>query len=149
MHKRLMFLAAPLLLLAGSQVQAKAKPADLKWMDGPAGLPSGSQIAVVSGDPGKKGPFTVHLKFPANYAIAAHHHPTDEHIKVLKGKLLFGMGDKADRKKAKWMSAGASGTAKAKMNHFAYTDAGAELELKAVGPFEITYANPADDPRKK
>jgi hypothetical protein len=145
--KRLMFLAAPLLFLAGSQVQAKAGPA-LKWMDGPAGLPAGSQIAVVSGDPGKKGPFTVHLKFPANYAVAAHHHPTDEHIKVLSGKLLFGMGDHADRKKAKWMGVGASGTAKAKMNHFAYTDAATELELKAVGPFAITYANPKDDPRR-
>ena len=145
--KRLMLLALPL-LLAGSAAGGKTHHAALKWMDGPPGLPSGSQIAVVSGDPGKKGPFTVHLKFPADYAVAAHHHPTDEHIKVLSGKLKFGMGDKADKAKAKWMAAGAAGTAKAGMNHFVFADAPTELELKSTGPFQIIYANPKDDPRK-
>jgi quercetin dioxygenase-like cupin family protein len=145
--KRLMLLALPL-LLAGSAAGAKAKPADLKWMDGPPGLPSGSQFAVVAGDPGKKGPFTVHLKFPAGYAVPAHHHPTDENITVLSGKLKFGMGNKADRAKAKWMAKGAKGTAKAGMNHYVFTDAPAEVELKAIGPFAITYADPKDDPRK-
>lgn len=146
--KRLLLLALPV-LLAGSTAAGKPASAALKWMDGPAGLPTGSKIAVVSGDPGKKGNFTVRLKFPANYAVAAHHHPTDENIRVISGKLLFGMGDKADRKKTKAMTAGAKGTAKAKMNHFVFTDRPTELELKAVGPFEITYANPKDDPRKK
>ena len=145
--KRLMLLALPL-LLAGSAANGKAKPADLKWMDGPPGLPSGSQFAVVSGDPGKKGPFTVHLKFPANYAVAAHHHPTTEYITVLSGRVKFGMGNHADKAKAKWMAKGAKGTAKAGMNHYVFTDAPAEVELKAMGPFAIIYANPKDDPRK-
>jgi len=141
--RMLLLLALPL-ALAGSAAQAKA----LKWMDGPAGLPKGSKVAVVSGDPGKKGPFTIHLKFPANYAVAAHHHPTDEHIRVVSGKLKFGMGDKADKAKAKWMAAGTAGTAKAGMNHFAYTDAPTELELKSTGPFEIIYVDPKNDLRK-
>ena len=145
---RLMLLALPL-LLAGAPAAAKTTPANHKWMDGPPGLPSGSQMAVVSGDPGKKGDFTVVLKFPANYAVAAHHHPTDEHLKVLSGRVKFGMGDKADKAKAKWMAKGATGTAKADMNHFVFTDAPAEVQIKAMGPFEIVYADPKDDPRKK
>lgn len=144
--KRLMLLALPL-LLAGSAASGKAHPATLKWMDGPPGLPRGAQMAVVSGDPGKKGPFTVRFKFPANYAVAAHHHPTDESVRVLSGKLKFGMGDKPDKAKAKWMAAGATGTAKAGMNHFVYTDAPTEVEVKSTGPFKIIYVNPEDDPR--
>src|SRR3954470_3756663 len=147
MHKLLLVTA--LAVLAAAPAQSKTSPANLKWMDGPAGLPSGSQIAVVSGDPGKKGDFTVHLKFPADYVVPAHHHPTDEHITVLSGKLKFGMGGHADKAKAKWMAKGAKGTAKAGMNHYVFTDAPAEIELRAMGPFVITYANPKDDPRKK
>jgi hypothetical protein len=142
--RMLLLLTLPLLVAGSATAQAKA----LQWMNGPAGLPKGSKIAVVSGDPGKKGPFTIHLKFPANYAIPAHQHPTDENIRVVSGKLLFGMGDKADRKKTKAMAKGATGTAKAKMNHFVFTDVPTEVEVKAVGPFQITYANAKDDPRK-
>jgi hypothetical protein len=36
---------------------------------------------------------------------------------------------------------------KAKMNHWVFTGDGAELEITAMGPFKITYVNPADDPR--
>lgn len=54
--KRLMLLALPL-LLAGSAAPAKTHHAStLKWMDAPPGLPSGAQMAVVSGDPTKKRP---------------------------------------------------------------------------------------------
>ena len=131
-------------LIAASTAQAKG---DLKWMSGPPGLPNGSTFAVVSGDPGKAAPFTVRMKFPANYAVPAHHHPTDEHVTVVSGKVLFGMGDEADKAKAKWMATGAKGTAKAKMNHFVFTSAPAEVEVSAIGPFAITYVNPKDDPR--
>ena len=134
-------------LLAAPAAQAKTHSANLKWMAGPPGLPDGSQFAVVSGDPGKKGMFTVRMKFPADYAVAAHHHPTDEHLTVLKGKLAFGMGDKADKAKTKWMAAGAKGTAKAKMNHYVFTSGPAEIQVSAMGPFQITYADPKDDPR--
>jgi len=131
-------------LTVASTTQAKD---NLKWIAGPPGLPNGSTFAVVSGDPAKAGPFTVRMKFPADYAVPAHHHPTDEHVTVVSGKVLFGMGDKADKAKAKWMATGEKGTAMAKMNHFVFTSAPAEVEVSAIGPFAITYANPTDDPR--
>ena len=88
--KRLMLLALPL-LLAGSAAQAKTNPTNLKWMDGPPGLPSGAKFAVVSGDPGKEGPFVIRIKMPANYAVPAHHHPTDERVTILSGRAGYGM----------------------------------------------------------
>src|ERR687897_487684 len=60
-------------------------PAQVKWSDPPPALPKGARIAVLTGDPGAPGPFTVRVKFPAGYKIAAHWHPTDEHVTVLAG----------------------------------------------------------------
>ena len=46
-----------------------------KWGAAPPMLPAGAQIAVLAGDPTKAVPYTVRLKFPANYDIPAHSHP--------------------------------------------------------------------------
>ena len=132
-------------LLAASPAQAKT--AKLNWMDGPPGLPSGAQFAVVSGDPGKAGMFTVQIKMPADYAVPAHHHPTNEVVKVLSGKLHYGMSDKLDMPKAKTLTAGHTVTMKAKMNHWVHAPAPATIQVSGMGPFQITYVDPKDDPR--
>jgi hypothetical protein len=142
--KKLLIVSA-IAFVAASPLQAKG----LKWMDGPEGLPSGSKIAVVSGDPGKAGPFTIQLKFPASYTVAPHHHPTAENLKVLSGKLSLGMGSKLDRAKAKTLSPGSHASAPAKMNHYAFTKTGATIQVSSTGPFQIIYADPKDDPRTK
>ena len=51
-------------------------PDQLQWAPAPPVLPKGAQAAVLSGDPGKPGLFTLRLKTPAGYKIAAHSHPT-------------------------------------------------------------------------
>jgi hypothetical protein len=33
------------------------------------------------------------------------------------------------------------------MNHFAWTKTGATIQVNLMGPFDMTYANPTDDPR--
>lgn len=35
------------------------------------------------------------------------------------------------------------------MHHFAVTKGATILQVHGIGPFEINYVNPADDPRKK
>src|SRR5215218_6240903 len=134
-------------LLAASPAQSKTKPAELKWMDGPASLPKGVQMAIVSGDPGKKGMFTIQLKMPADYAVPPHSHPTDEVVKVVSGELHYGMSGKMDMAKAKTLKGGASVTMKRKMNHWVHAAAPATVQVRAMGPFAITYVNQKDDPR--
>jgi quercetin dioxygenase-like cupin family protein len=148
--KSLYLLALPL-LLAGSAAAAKTvhHPANLKWMDAPPALPSGAQMAVVSGDPGKKGMFTIRLKMPADYAVPAHHHPTDEHVSVVSGKIGYGMSDHLDREKAKSLAPGNRLTMKAGMNHWVFANAPAVVQVSGMGPFQITYVDPKDDPRSK
>jgi hypothetical protein len=146
--KRLVLLALPL-LLAGSAAQAKSHhSAALKWMDGPPGLPSGAKFAVVSGDPSKVGMFTIRARLPANYTVPPHHHPTDEKVSVKSGgPLAVGMGDKLDKSNAASVEKGYHVTLPANMNHWAASAEPSEIEISAMGPFAITYANPADDPR--
>ena len=80
-------------------------PGAAKWGPAPPMLPPGAQIAVLAGDPTKAAPYTVRLKFPANYDIPAHSHPGDEHVVVVSGELFMGMGTKLDKKRRTWVSA--------------------------------------------
>jgi hypothetical protein len=142
---RLIFLTLPL-LLAGSSAQAKTAPAALKWGAAPPALPSGAEMALVSGDPTKKGMFVVELKMPANYAVPPHWHPTNETVKVLSGKLHYGMTDKL-MTSAKTLTPGHSVTMTARMHHWVHAPAAATLQVSGMGPFAITYVDPKDDPR--
>jgi quercetin dioxygenase-like cupin family protein len=123
--------------------------ATAKWGPAPPMLPPGAQIAVLAGDPTKAVPYTVRLKFPANYDIPAHSHPTDENVTVVSGELFMGMGDKLDRKTGLGLSVGGFGLMPANANHFAYTKGETTIVLFGQGPVEFKYVNPADDPRTK
>ena len=122
--------------------------ADLKWSDAPPSLPAGAKIAVLDGDPGKSGMFTIRLQMPAGYKIPAHTHPTAEHVTVISGTANFGMGPKFDDAAAKTMTAGAYVVLPAGMQHFAGSKEGCIVQVHAMGPFEIKYVNPADDRRQ-
>jgi quercetin dioxygenase-like cupin family protein len=122
---------------------------EAQWGPAPPFIPAGAEIAVLSGDPTKAVPYSVRLKFPANYAIAAHSHPTDENVVVTSGAVTFGMGDKLAKGAAtnKTVSVGGYFLATANMNHFAYTTQESTIVLYGQGPVEFKYVNPSDDPR--
>jgi quercetin dioxygenase-like cupin family protein len=122
---------------------------EAQWGPAPPFLPAGAQIAVLSGDPTKAGPYSVRLKFPANYAIPAHSHPTDENVVVVSGAVTFGMGNKLLKgaAEARTLSTGGYFLASAHMNHFAYTTEESTIVLYGQGPVEFKYVNASDDPR--
>jgi len=124
-------------------------PEDAKWGPAPPFVPRGAQIAVLSGDPSKSVPYAVRLKFPANYAIPAHSHPTDENVVVTSGAVTFGMGNKLAKGAAGNKTVGVGGyfLAPTGMNHFAYTTSESTIVLYGVGPVEFKYVDPNDDPR--
>src|SRR6478735_4783556 len=107
---------------------------EAQWGPAPPVLPAGAQIAVLAGDPGKAAPYTVRLKFPANYAIPAHSHPTDENVVVTSGAVTFGMGDELKKGAATNKTLGVGGyfLASANMNHFAYTTVESTIVLYGV-----------------
>jgi mannose-6-phosphate isomerase-like protein (cupin superfamily) len=124
-------------------------PDQIEWKPAVGALPPGAQIAVLRGDPSQPGLFTLRLKFPANYSIAAHWHATDEHATVLSGVMNIGVGEKFDKAKTHAVGAGALMVMPAKTNHFAWNDGEVILQLHGMGPWVVNYLNPADDPRNK
>jgi quercetin dioxygenase-like cupin family protein len=122
--------------------------AGLKWSDGPPSLPAGAKIAVLEGDPAKEGLFTIRLQMPAGFKIPAHTHPSAEHVTVISGTLNLGMGPKFDDGLAQAMTAGGYAVMPAGMQHFAGSKDGCIVQVHAMGPFEVKYVNPADDPRQ-
>lgn len=131
---------------AGHKMLNKDK---LQWSDGPAGLPAGAKLTVLSGDPTKEGTFTIRLMFPANYKISPHWHPTAEHVTVIEGALHMGMGEKLNMSSATRLGPGDFALMPAKSVHYAFTKDQTIVQIHGTGPFQITYINKDDDPRNK
>ena len=120
----------------------------MKWNDEPI-LPKGAKSALLIGNPAKPGVFIVRLKFPPNYPIPAHTHPYTEVITVLSGQLGNGMGEKFDKSNGETLNAGDSFVLPAGHAHYVWTnDQETIVELIATGPWDISYIDPKDDPRK-
>ncbi|HXM39289.1 MAG TPA: cupin domain-containing protein [Gemmatimonadales bacterium] len=145
-----MRIAAVALLCSVAAVPAVAQvrsAAAVKWGPGPAFLPAGARFAVLQGDPGNSGVYTIRLRLPARYVVKPHSHPTDEDVTVLSGTLLVGMGDSMNVRKAQRLTAGGFITAPKDAHHFALTRGPTIIQIHGEGPFEITYVKAADDPR--
>lgn len=126
-------------------------PGSLQWGACPPGLPAdGCKLAVMQGDPGKAGEeFTIRASFSDGYKIMPHFHGTTENITVISGAFHVGMGDKFDESNAQTMSTGSFASMPATMHHYAWAEGDTVIQVNAIGPFSITYINPADDPMKK
>jgi quercetin dioxygenase-like cupin family protein len=140
-------LAAPVAWAQGHAEHLMVSPKDLTWADVPS-LPPGAKIAVIEGPMNEAKPFTVRLKFPANYKIPAHSHPAIEHVTVISGTFNMGTGDKLDQKQTKALSAGSVAIVQPKINHFGWTKTETIVQLHGVGPWGVTYVNPSDDPER-
>ena len=143
------------LLLAGTAIasaQDMRPPInadDVKWGPVPPNIAAGAQLAVISGDPSKEGPFVMRLKMPAGYKVPAHYHPQYENVTILTGEFHVGMSDKLDTDKGMLLRPGGYVEAPAKMHHYAWVTSDTIVQLAGPGPFGIIYVDPADDPSKK
>lgn len=149
-------LIAVLCIFSSAAVRAQGTPVvvapvtEAKFGPAPPMLPPGAQLAVLSGNPMGAGYYAVRVRVPANYAIPAHSHPTDENVVITAGSVTFGMGDKLSKTANgnKAIDVGGFAVMPAGMNHYAYAgEKGADFVLFGQGPVEFKYVNPADDPR--
>ncbi len=154
MKNRLKILATVLLFLAFGLTTSHADDADhaignaddLDW--GPiASLPAGAEVAVITGNPGAEGVFTLRIRMPDAYEIPPHWHPATENITVIEGTFNVGMGNAFDRASTTALSTGAYAVMQPESRHFAWTSGTTIVQLHGVGPWQINYVNPKDDPR--
>jgi hypothetical protein len=148
--KQALFVAVLALMGAAAPVQdapVLVTPDDVKWGEGPPSLPAGAKASLIFGDPSKAGPFVLRAKLPAAYKVPPHFHPDTETVTVLSGSFSVSMGDTFDASKMKAMGAGSFVALPGKTPHFVYTKEETVIQVSAVGPWSLTYVNPADDPR--
>ena len=120
----------------------------IQWMPAPPQLPKGAQVALVYGDPGKDGLYIILAKMPDGYMIPAHWHKQTENVTVLSGTFNVGMGDKLDKSKTEALGPGGFFSSGAEMRHFAWSSGETVIQVTGMGPFDITYVDPKDDPSK-
>lgn len=119
------------------------------WGAGPAALPAGAQMIILDGDPTKDELFTLRLRLPNNYTIRPHWHPRWEHLTVISGVLHLGMGDTFRTEGWSELRQGSFAAMRPGMRHYVHTVGETIVQLHAMGPWVVTYVNPADDPRNR
>ncbi len=69
---------------------------------------------------------------------------TNDHF---SGSLNVGMGDALDEETGTALTSGDFVALAADINHYVWTDEETVVQVHMDGPFEITYVDPATDPR--
>jgi quercetin dioxygenase-like cupin family protein len=119
------------------------------WGPAPPSLPPGAQAAVLLGSPAKEGPFVLRLKFPAGFVVPPHRHSKDELVTVISGRFAISSGEKLDRASMRKLPPGSFVHLPAGMPHYAAADGETVVQINGIGPFDVVYIDPNDDPRKK
>jgi len=133
----------------GPETHLIYRSADVEWRDGPGSLAAGAQFAVLEGDPGQPGVFTMRIRMPDGFVIAPHWHAGVERVTVLSGVFHLGHGDEVDRSRAERLPSGSYFSLPPGMRHYAIMEGETVVQLSSLGPWEISYVNPADDPRQR
>jgi quercetin dioxygenase-like cupin family protein len=142
-------------LCAQTAATASSRPAVVvpagteEYGPAPEILPPGATLAVLEGNPMQPGTYTMRLSMPNGYTIPPHAHPSDEHVTVVKGTFLVGMGARMDATKFVALPTGSFGMLPPGMQHYARARGATVIQLHGTGPWSLTYVNPADDPRTK
>jgi len=108
-------------------------PNSLNWVAG-TGPGKGSSSAVLTGDPNKTGFAIVRVKMPDGYSNTPHYHAHPEYITVMQGTLLFGIGDKIDKNKARIFPAGSFINVPAGLHHWSMARGDTIEEVAGEGP---------------
>lgn len=125
-------------------------PKEIKWGECPPFLPPGAKCAIIQGDPQVANVlFTIRSRMPDNYRLPSHFHSADEHLTVISGTFMMGLGEKFDDKAMKPMTVGSFMVMPKGAPHFAKTRGETVLQVHAIGPLDFIYVNPAEDPSRK
>ena len=125
-------------------------PEGVKWGPASAKLPPGAQFAILLGDPSKPGvSYVFRAKLPDGYSVPPHWHPMDEHVTVISGIFMLGFGDRFDTGATRAMRAGSFAMLPAKAPHYNVMKGETILQFHGIGPYDIRYVNPADEPSRK
>lgn len=121
----------------------------IEWRPGPASLEAGARMAVLEGNPAEPGYFAIRLHLPDGFRISPHWHPKPERLTVISGSFRLGMGETFDADATEALEPGTYVAMPTGMRHFAVAQGDTVVQLTSIGPWQINYVDPADDPRKR
>ena len=129
--------AAPVAADETGQVEMNAS-AGVQWSSVTLrGFAPGMGFAVVHGNPDGTGDYTIRLRFPDGYETPPHWHPKSEHLTVLQGQLLVGMGERFDAGAMRELGPGDFIYAPPKMPHYTRARGETVIQLHGQGPFVV------------
>jgi len=115
----------------------------LAWSDfASPGFDPGMKLAVLHGDPGKKGDYVLRLQFPDGYKFPVHWHPGGEHLSVLSGTFFLGMGKTGDWNAVRTYAPGDFIYIPARHPHFGGARGVTVIQLHGEGPFQLFLGSP-------
>jgi quercetin dioxygenase-like cupin family protein len=109
-------------------------PNQLQWKAGPPSLPT-SKVAVLEGNPHKKGFFVMRIMLPAGTKIPTHTHGNVERVTVISGSISLAMGD--EQKSPTVLPAGGYFSLPAGTIHNAWVDEETILQVATTGPWSF------------
>ncbi|MFU8806870.1 MAG: cupin domain-containing protein [Bradymonadaceae bacterium] len=133
----------------GPDQHLEYQPHEIQWQAGPGSLDEGSQFAMLEGDAGEFEVFTMRIRMPDGFVINPHWHPGVERVTVISGTFRLGHGEEVDVGATTPLGPGSYVSMPPGMRHFAIAEGETIIQLSSVGPWEINYVNPDDDPRQR
>ncbi len=126
------------LTVAGAAAQPVIVTLDTaKWQ--PVPQFKGFEMAIVAGDPSKAGEYYAYLlKAPPGGVAPPHFHGATEHVTVISGELMVGLGDKIDTSKMKPLGPGSVVTIPPGVHHYAMAKGPTIVEISGIGPDTTT-----------
>jgi hypothetical protein len=122
---------------------------DVIWKVFPA-FPSGARLAVLVGDPTKRGPYVIRVKLPAGVKMLPHEHSEDRIYTVISGVFYIGLGEEFDETKLSAHAPGSVLILPGAQPHFHWAKSGEYItQVSAIGPLGLAYIDSANDPRNQ
>jgi quercetin dioxygenase-like cupin family protein len=131
--------------LRAEDTMKTVRPEEMVWQDDTTF--KGLQYVNLLGDPSKAELVVSRVKLPPNFKIPLHTHPWSEVLTIMSGALG---NASSDTDKGEVLKAGSVLFMPANHPHRIWTtEEETVFEFFYTGLFEMTFVNPADDPRKK
>jgi quercetin dioxygenase-like cupin family protein len=124
-------------------------PSEVKWGPASPKLPPGARFAILVGDPKVPGAaYVFRAKLPDGYSVPPHWHPMDENVTVISGTFLLGFGERLDKAATRELTAGSYAMLPKNVPHYNVMKGETILQFHGIGPYDIEYVNPEDDPTR-
>lgn len=128
-------IALPVAVSAKAMAPTIVMPDATKWVAVTSGPMAGVEMAVLAGDPSKKGPYIIRVKAKDGTKFNTHYHTEIENVTVISGTLLVGLGDTmGSPDKMTALTAGAFASVPANLHHYAMTKGETVIQIDAIGP---------------